>query len=158
MRKKIFLFGMMAIILFALTGCGTSNKNIAESNVFQQEIDLTNADEFTESALENEDDVQTKKVRMRVINDFSDIAITEIYTSISDTNEWNDNSLEGQTIAKDESADILIDVPVNGEKVDIYVVDEDENETEFFKLDFSSVNQEEGGTITLSGENMANIE
>lgn len=147
--KKSLLLALLIVTLiatmFVITGCGSDTSDDDDYLVEDDEVDVSYEEED-----EEEDSSSTViSVPMRVVNEYPDVTITELYLSGAGLDTWGDDVLGDETMPTDSYLDLTFNIDSENIEWDIKTVTLAGQEITFTGLDLSNVSTS-GGTITLS--------
>lgn len=148
-RRKVIGLGSMIVIgvlLMAILCCGCSSQNNSKrGNATGEREDIAESD--------NTEQLQEVVVPLTVIND-TGVDIWQLYASITQTDDWEEDILGDDILYAGESMKINFTMQADTLVWDFAICDGDDNMLEFYDLDFSDCSVD-GAVLYLEydGEN-----
>lgn len=139
MKKILALLAAAGLCLAALSGC-TGGAAAPSSSSAPESQSVSSAPEVSVSSTAAEEESQEEFYSQDVdITNSTGVDILEMYISLSDVDNWEEDLLAGSVFAADETMQFTTDIPGTADTTwDIKAVDADGDEITFTEINLSS--------------------
>lgn len=145
MKKRVLFAVAAGMLLMSAAGCG-SDKDKSESS----------SSSTREENTREEADEEILTMPVTFVNN-TDIYIYSLYSSSTDTNDWEEDLLDEEVMAPGEYALVNFYYTSDSTVWDFAAEDSDGNKLEFYDLDFEDYDEDDGVTVYLNDDGTAEI-
>lgn len=145
MKKILVLMTTAALCLFSMTACGdkttaADTTTEAETTAAAETTEQATTEAATEATTQRVKEVEEQFSQDVFIKNSTGVAITELYFSLSDEDNWGEDMLAGQSFGAGTTLEFTTDIVGTADTMwDVLIVDEDGDEVFFRDINLSSL-------------------